>query len=477
MSFALDHFMDRASDFTTANDNDPTELFPRGDAVGFRALLLDKQREYHIRNAGSLVMELSSEVRHSHISLGLSLIVWLAAVTACIWSFVTGQSVGLRIFASMATIWTALWSAYLAKGLNKPRLGELTVLTALMGFVGIMLPASTQMGLPLQTSGGIGFFAIAALLVAWLTFSRIGLMTSVSACLGWAALHYDGYLVPSTMVFLLPLIIVGQIWLGARLRSRTAVFGAVIAAYVWLGGFIWKLYSAGDLSALFLAAGTVLIGGAHLQISKAAEDEGVESMTLHIMFAWGLLIFALIAIQHYALTPEHKIWVENAAIAPLVKAGWALLCAGTLGLIGLAALTRRRHGRITFPAAILMVSLYALIPLAIWFEPELKNMFTYQTGLKPHPAFGMFLGGIITAAAFMFSLNNLRRGRRLLAIAGLGVIALEADLMLKGSLMQFENIAILIAGLCIAGGIIGIIAQAQFDPRAPQHPLQSMNER
>lgn len=468
--------MDGSSHLSIANDNDPSDRFPRGDAVGFRALLLDRQREYRVRKAGNLVMELSSEVRHSHISLALSLIIWLAAVTACVWSFVTGQSIGLRIFSSMATIWTALWSAYLAKSLHKPRLGELTVLTALIGFIGIMLPASTQLGLPLQTSSGIGFFAVASLLVAWLTFSRIGLMTSVSACLGWAALHFDGYLIPSNIVFLLPLLITGQLWLGARLNSRTAIFGAVIVAYVWLGGFIWGLYNAGEISALYLAAGTILIGGAHLQISKAAEDEGLKSMALHILFSWGLVIAGSIALQHYGLSPEHELWTQNAVTAPLVKFGWGVLSVGVLGLIGLAALTRRRHGRITIPAAFLLVALYTLVPLAVWFEPQLKSMFVFQSGLNPHPALGMFMGGVVTASAFMFALNNIRRERRILAVAGFAVMVLEADMILKTPLMTPENIVLCIAGAFLTAGFISVIAQAQFDPRAPQQPLQSMNE-
>lgn len=468
--------MDRALEIRTANDNDPTEIFPRGDAVGFRALLLDKQREYHGSQNGNLVLELTSEVRHSHISLALSLVVWLAAVIACVWSFATGQSIGLRIFSSMATIWTALWSAYLAKSLHKPRLGELTVLTALIGFVGILLPASTQLGLPLQTSGGIGFFALASLIVAWLTFSRIGLMTSVSACLGWAALHYDGYLIPSNMVFGLPLLIIGQLWLGAHLRSRIAVFGSVIVAYVWLGGFVWTLYSGGSLSTLHMAAGTVLIAGAHLHIAKAAEDEGVESMALHIMYAWGLATLSLIAVQHYSLLPEHLVWTEHSLSEPLVKAGWALICLGALGLMGLAVLARRRHGRISLPASIILVCLYALIPLAIWFEPTLKSTFVYQFGLDAHPALGMFLGGVILGSAFMFAVNNVRRRRHLLTVAALGVIALEADLMFRGHLVTVENIAFMVAGLVISAGAIGVIAQSQFDPAAPGQPLKSMND-
>lgn len=461
----------------TANDNEPADRFPRGDAVGFRALLLDQQRKHTAKSTRNVVLELTNEVRHSHISLVISLMFWAASVFGCIWSFYTGQSIGLRIFTSMATIWTGLWSAYLAKNLDKPRLGELTVLTALLGFIGMLLTASTQLGFPLQTAGGICLLAAASLMVAALTWSRIALMASISACLGWAALHFDGYLAPSMAMAFLPLLIAGQILLGARLKSRAAMFAAVIVTYVWLGGFAWSQYAAGALSPLFLAAGMFLIGGVHLQVSKAADDEGLDSTPIHILFAWCLAMTGLIGVQHYSLFPGHDIWSGGMITAALHKLGWGALMATCLGLIGLAGLVRRRHGRMTFLTVFVMTGLYALLPLSVWFEDYLTHVAITQSGSQPHPGFGMLLGGVILASALTFVMNNIRRKRYILSMAGLGVIGLQGDLSLRGDFLQSgDNVLLMVVGLIVGISISAMLARAQFDPDAPQRPLQAYGE-
>ncbi len=459
---------------STANDNEPTDRFPRGDAVGFRALLLDQQRHYAEQTSGNIVLDLSSEIRHSHISLLVALIFWMASVTAWVWSFYTGQSIGLRIFTSMATIWTALWSAYLSKNLFKPRLGELTVLTALLGFIGMLLTASTQLGFPLQTAGGICILAAASLSVAALTYSRIALIASISSCLVWAALNFDGYLPQSTAMIALPFLIAGQTLLSAKFQSRTAMFAAVMVTYVWLGGFAWSQYMSGALSPLFLAVGLFLVGGVHLQVAKAADDEALDSAPLHILFSWSMAMCGLIAVQHYSLFPGHEVWTSGGITAPLQKMGWGLIVLTVLGVIGLAGLVRRRHGRMTIAAVALMSSLYALLPLAVWFEDYLTATAFAQTGTAPHPAFGMFICGVVIANALVFMFNNIRRKRRILSIAGLAVIGLQADFAIKGDfLTSGDNVLLLVLGLIMGIGFAALLARAHFDPHAPQKPLQS----
>lgn len=462
---------------TTANDNDPRDRFPRGDAAGFRALLLDQQRRLTSDNPANIVLELTSEVRHSHISLTLSLLFWLAALTATAWSYVTYQSIGLKLFTSMATIWTALWTAYLAKGLNKPRLGELTVLTALLGFVGMLLTASTQLGFPLQTSGGLSLFAFASLIVAYLTFSHVGLMTSVSACFVWAALFFDGYLVPSKFLILLPVLIFGQVWLASVLKSRTAIFGAIVASYVWVGGFAWLQFVAGGLSPLYIAAGTFTLGGAHLLASKAADDEGFESAPIHILFAWSVAILGAIGVQHYSLFSGADIWSQSTPTGALQKIAWGMLIWGALCFIAASGLIRRRHGRMALWGIGLLISLYALLPLSVFFEGHLNNVVSTQFSTGMHPVFGMFLGGLIIASATMFMINNIRRGRPFLSVAGIVVIAMQADLAFKPIFMQdTQNILTLLTGFCVGFGFIALMGKAQFDPNAPQRRLQHLKK-
>ncbi len=461
----------------TANDNESSDRFPRGDAVGFRALLLDRQRHYAEQTDANIILELTSEVRHSHISLALSLIFWLAAVTSCIWGFYTAQSIGLRIFSSMATIWTGLWTAYLAKSLLKPRLGEISVFSALLGFVGMLLTASTQLGFPLQTAGGIAFFSGAALVVSYLTFSRIGLMTSIAASLCWAALQLDGYILPSSVLIALPCLILGQLYLSVKLKSRTGIFAAMFVTYVWLYGFAWAQYLNETLSPLYIVAGMFMIGGMHYHAAKAAMNEGWDSTPIHLLLGWCVSILGLIGVQHYSLYPMQPLWSEAASTAPVQKIIWALLMLTALGVIGLSGLVRRRHGKMTLASSVFLVGLFSLLPLSIWFETDVSRIITAQTGLPPHPATGMFLGGIILAIALNLVLSNLKRGKRIFAAVGLGVAILQGDLSLRGAFLDNSAyLLIMIAGFALAIGAIAIVSKSNFDPYTPQRPLRKSQE-
>lgn len=463
--------------YGTANDNDGIEKFPRGDAVGFRSLLMDKQREYTAIHSTSIVKDLTEEVKSSHISLALALVCWLAAVTSLAWSFYTGQSIGFRLFAAMATIWTALWSAYLAQDQYKPRLAELTVLTALIGFVCMLITASTQLGLPLETPGGIAMFSGATLVVAFLTHSRIALMSSITACLCWAALYLDGYIAPSLTIMALPALWSGQVLLAARMASNISIFAATMVAYAWVGGYGYAQFIAGHVGPLFLASGTFMVASVHYRAAKAAEDEGFGGMALHILFSWCLAFAALLTLQHFYLHPTRSPWVDGVETSALLKAGWAALVGGSLGIIACAGLVRRRHGQMTLFAVLSQTLLYALIPAVVWFKDIVALQFETHSGLPASPGLGMFLAGLIFASAFIFSLNSVRRDRIPLALFGFIAIALEADIVLKRELINLDYMTIMLTAIVLSVCIVVLQARAQFDPTAPQQSLKSLQRR
>ena len=472
---ALEHIiMGSTFYYGTANDNDAQEKFPRGDAVGFRSLLLDKQREYTAMHSTSIVKDLTDEVKSSHISLALALVCWLAATVSLLWCFYTGQSIGLRLFSAMATIWTALWTAYLAQDQYKPRLAELTVLSALIGFVCMLLTASTQLGLPLETPGGMAMFSAATLVVAFLTHSRIALMCSITACLCWAALYLDGYIAPSLAILALPALWSGHVLLAARMKSNISIFAATIVAYAWVGGYGYTQYLAGNLSPIFLVTGTFMVASVHYRAAKAAEDEGFGGMALHILFSWCLAFAAMLAIQNAFLHPQNEPWNKGVETAALMQAGFLALVAGALGIIALAGLVRRRHGQMTLFAVISQTLIYGAIPAAIWFKPLVSEQFATHTGLPASPGIGLFVAGIMFASAFVFSLNNVRRNRILLSLFGFIAIALEADAVLKNEFLNLDYMSILLSGLILCMCVIFLQARAQFDPAAPQRNLRSL---
>jgi hypothetical protein len=468
--------MSRAFDIS-ANDNEPLDRFPRGDAAGFRALLMDRKRQFTQANSDSFAMHLTSQARKSDLGLILALLCWGAAATALIWSFYTGQSIGARIFSSIALIWTGLWAAYTAQDYDMPRLSEMAVLTSLIGFLGTLLPATTQLGLPLQTSGGLGLFSLTTLLVSGLTKSKIALMASICACLCWAGLHLDGYLAPSFIVLAIPLILIGQIIVGGWLGSHISMFGAVITGYVWISGFAVAQHLAGNLSPLYLVGALFVISIAHCRSAKAAEDAGVNSMPLHIVFAWFLGSVCLLAIQHYLLYPDYEIWTNGPRTKPLLRFGWVGLCALALVILFLSGLVRYRFGKMTFASVITMTLVTALVPILIWFEPHLfaANAAPLDDG-QIFLLLGMCLGGIIFTSAFLFTLNNMRRGRAILGIFGLAVIGVNADMAFEPQFWNYDTGLAWFIGALVCAGTVIFLASAQFDPNAPQRSLQTLKE-
>lgn len=435
-----------------------------------------EQEKTGITHHRNLIVDLTSEVRSSHISLALSLIFWLAAGTSLMWSFQTGQSIGLRLFAAMATIWTGLWTAYLAQDQDKPRLAELTVLSALIGSIGMLITASTQLGLPLETAGGIAMFSGATLIVAYLTYSRIALMGSITALLCWAALHLDGYLAPSIALLWLPTLWCGQVWLAAKLKSHVGIFAATLAAYAWVAGFGYLQFLAGNLSPLFFTVGTLMVASVHFRLSQAAEDEGFAGMGLHSLFSWSLAFIALLGLQHYCLHPELSPWNGALPTAPMMKFGWLALVAGCLGFIALAGLVQRRHGHMTLLGIGLMTALYALIPAGVWFRDILTAQFELHMGLAAFPGFGLFLGGVIFASAFVFALNSVRRSQIAHALFALAAVALEADLVLRPQFFDPDYLSVMLSGFILGIAFAVMLAKSHFDPSAPARNLQSLEK-
>lgn len=466
--------MDTGFGHRTANDNEPVDRFPRGDAAGYRSYLREQQIAYYHQGSAHIAMELKDEVKSSSVSLSLALVCWLAAGTAFAWSFYTSQPIGMRLISAIALIWTALWSTYLAQDQYKPRLAEIAILTALIGFLGTLLTAATQLGLPLQTAAGFGLFSATSLIVAALIHSRTALIASISASLCWAALQFDGYMTFSPVLLALPAIWSGQILIAARLDSRTSIFAAVMCGYVWLGGFAYQAYMQGWLSPMYGLSAAFVIFTAHYHSAKAAEDEGLDSMPLHLLFAWGSAGLSLSAFQFSLLYPDNPFWTGAVTMSPFAKLAWLAVILLGLGMLALAGLVRRRHGRMTIGSTAALLIIHSLIPIAVWFEAQSLSYITAIVDTAPRYSAGLFIGGLLMGSAFMFAVNNLRRERYILVAAGLGVIALQSELALAAQWLSAEYMLLTLAGFVTAPTIMINLAQAQFTPSIVQRRLQSL---
>lgn len=460
----------------TANDNDSPERFPRGDAVGFRALVLEKRREYQTIHQAPDEMLLVDEIKSSFWTLLLALIAWGIGLCALAWSFYTSQPVGVRILCATGLTSASLWATAMAQDHRKPRMAELSILTALIGFIGLMLTASTQLGFPMTMGRGITLFCLAALIVSFLTESRMALLASISACLCWAALQMDGYLPASLILLVLPIVWISQVFMAIRVNSPTAAFASIMCAYVWIVGTSYMQYTQGNLSLLFLVGGTAVLAALHYCVASTAHEAGRKGMPLHIVFSWLLALTALLGIQHYCLSPNDMIWADADKNDTLLRFGWLFVMLISIALIGVTGLLRQRFGRLNFATNLMLTTAIALIPAIVWFNPIIGSQENLSNALSPLPVIGMFLAGVIFVAATAFTVRQFRAGHPFLGLSGVLILGLEASLSLKTEFLTGNYVTMLMSGAFLSLAFMNLLAQGEHNPHRVRRPLKYMNE-
>ena len=456
-----------ASHIGIANDNDPADRFPQGDAVGFRAALIDKQREYHtLRNAPS------NSSHWSDIGFSISVLLWVASLVGFALTHWLGQPIPTRLLTCMALIWTGLWQAYLSMDRRYTRLSEISVLSAIIGFVVTLLTATTYLGLPLGAVEGLCVFSITSIIIAILLRSQTALMASISACLCWAALHFDGYVTPSTSAAILPALLCFQILIAAKFRAQLPIIAAVLVCYLWFFGLCYTMVAASNLSPLFASAAIFMIANLHYRGAKAAESEGFDGMAPHITFSWTVSILTLIAIQHFYLMPDSQLWMADWQHSAFTQLGWLATIGITALLITICGFVRRRHGLMNFSSIILMTTLTLGLPALVLYKVQASALIEHYMGLSAHPNIGFLMGGIILTWAIFFMLNALRRRRYFMCFVALLVLGLQADLTFNSEFSAPISIALLSIGSLATIMITSLISLGKFDPH--HRPLMTM---
>ncbi len=452
-----------------ANDNAPAYGVPRGDAVGFNALLRERQ------NAALYGDPQSPETSHQKYGFWLSIMLWAGFGLGLIWSFYTSQSVGIRIFSAIGLIWSGLWTRYLAIDHKYPRFAEVSLLSTLLASIGLMVTATMQLGFPMTLPGGLCFFMAAALTVSWVNQSHIALIAAISAGLLWAALHIDGYLSSGIYALAIPALWAGMILQSIKLKSSLGIIASVIISYLWLAGSAGQAFNEGQITPLFLAAGAVVMGTLHYRGAKAAEDEGMPHTSIHVIFGWILAMTGMIGLANYAVNPLQPIWVDSQDNAQLARLAWAAVMLFALCIVFFTGLIRRKHKRMSLAGVSLTTLLLALIPLALWFEEPLITAFTETTGLPLYPHIGLFLFGAIAGNVLFFIANSFRRGRFIHVIVGLGVTILMVNFGNGLELQYSENWIIWALGF--AGSVIvtllALEPQLESENDAPRNSVSS----
>ncbi len=453
------HYKDPVSNFDhirpfVANDNSPTAKSPRGDAVGFNAMLRERQKQRQELAFHSAFEEFTQK---NNIGFWLSALIWSGFGAGVLWAFYTSQPMGTRVFAAIGLIWSGLWTRFLALDHDNPRLAETAILSSLLGFIALLVTATLQMGFPLSLPAGLLVFIGVSLIVSFINNSVTALICAIACSLFWAAMQIEGYMVPGIYSLAIPAVLSLTILQAIRLKSGLSIFVAAVIGYIWLTGTAFIAFNAEQISALFLASGAAVVGNAHLRSAKAAEDEGTAFTQWQVAFAWMVANGALLILAKYGLDPFDPIWTGTQNTNPALRLAWLIVVSVSLMIYFIANIIRTRHEHMSVTGVMLTTFLLAMLPMAIWNINSLAVYFTSVTNLPFYPNAGLFLYGIVTGNIMFFISNAFRRHHygkvvvALIAIAALAYIASGIDLIYQ------ENWVIWLAGT-LASIIVALIA-------------------
>jgi len=453
-----------------ANDNVPPASIPRGDAVGFNALLRERQLARHQSDYSAL-----AQGEQSRLGLWVSLIVWAAFAAGLFWSFYASQTVGIRIVAAIGLIWSSLWTRFCALDHFLTRLAEICLLVSFAAFVSLLTTASTQLGYPLSLESGLFFSVSAALIMSFLNNSKIALMCSIGCGLVWAALHLDGYILSGNITATIPALWAAMVWQSIRLQSRTGAFISLLVGYVWLTGNAFQAFNEGKLSLLYLAAGAVMIGTLHARTAKAAEDEGMKGTSMHAILGFLISNFGLLLIGNYAVDPSIDLWRDSQTNEALIRLVWIGISGAAIFLSFFAGLIRRKHSRMKFSGVVMNTLLLAMVPLGIWFEPVLDPLSLSAFNISIYPSIGLFLFGVVTANILFFIANAFRRANYWQVLAGVLLAPALVSFSRGIDLVDQENWVLWLLGF-FAGLVVVLLAvEPQLDTSDDADTRQSVS--
>ena len=404
-------------------------------------------------------------------SLKLTLGCWAAAVLSMVAAFGLDFGTGPKVFASIALLWTGLWSSYIAADFGHWRLSEISIVSALTGLMGATIVSANYFGLGLTLADGLMLLSLFPLIIGYLLKSRICILASICASLIWGALGFAGLAETSNFILAFPFICAAQIYLGTKIRSGMVITLAVITGYYWLASFILTAWSADNLPLTFAAAALFALGTAHHRMGKAAEDKRLTGSAVHIHAGWIAAMIGAIGFQYFWLNPE-AIQSSKATLSVSALNLWKVAIAVSLGALFCSAIVRYKHSQISLAGIFFLTAASAIIPMMLWFPGWPQNISVAIPGLSAMPTIGIVIGAAITATALGMTLNGVRRQSIMMLGMGVTVLLTQAMLLMKPEFMSWENTLIFGTGFLAALATGAIIAGSSLAHQAPAPKLK-----
>ena len=464
-------------DIRTANDNAPTRVMPQR-FIQDAGQVLAKNSPYSqpplftSPNIPNLTQtgQLSGE-NDSTKSLKLTVGCWVVAILLMIVTFGIGFGTGPKVFASIALLWTGLWSSYITADHGRWRLSEISVVTALTGLMGATTVTANYFGLGLTLADGLMLMSIFPILIGYLLNSRICILASICASLIWGALSFAGLAETSNLILVFPLIWAAQIYTGTKIRSGMAITLAVLTGYYWISNFILTTWSADNLPLTFAAAALFCIGAAHHRSGKAAEDNRLTGSAVHIHAGWIAAMIGAIGFQYFWLSPE-AVQNSSATLSTTGLGVWKAFIITSLVIIFCSAIIRYKHTQISLAGIFILTAVSAIIPMMLWFPGWTQSVTSVILGISAVPTIGIIIGAALIASALGMALNGIRRHSPIMMGMGITALFAQAYLLMKPEFITLDNSVIFISGFLIALAVSAVIAGTSLSHQAPPPRLK-----
>lgn len=398
-------------------------------------------------------------------SLNITVGLWAGALTFMAVAFLLGFGTDFKVFASLALLWTGIWSSYVSSDHGYWRLSEISVVTALAGLMGAITASVNYFGLGLTLADGLMLMSISPLIIGYLLKSRICVLASICASLIWGALNFSGLIGSSSFILILPLVLGAQIFVGTKIRSGLAITLAVITAYYWIANVLLSSWTAGNLPLTFAATALFIIGAAHHRSGKAIEDKLITGSSVHIHAGWIAAIIGAICFQYFWLNPD-AVQSSSATLSASGLAIWKSVTIGSLFIIFCSGIIRYKHAQMSLPGIFLLTAAAAIIPMMLWFPGWPQMIRTTLPGVSVMPAIGVLIGSAITASSLGMAINGVRRHSPIMM--GLGILGLlvQAYLMLEPKFFSLDNIILFLCGFSASLTIGALIAGSSLSHQA-----------
>jgi len=395
-----------------------------------------------------------------------TVVLWVVSILVFAYCLSNPVATEYKFLSALAMVWTGFWAKYVFSTADSWRMAELSVLSILAGFTGLTWISALALEITITVPDAVMIISGLSAVLALMIKSRIVVLASIATSLFWLCLYWTDFATVSWLMLGIIPLTATQVIASIKLRSRSSILAAIVVGYAWLAAHCVGFIEAQTLPLIFCASLAFSTGFAQLRIGKSMADRDMTGHQILTYVGWVVAMVAALVFQRMWLSDDSEILV-NQLPGQIGFSGWKLATFVCLIAVFASGIIRYKYTKISLIGIFLLTVVSALIPLIIWFPHFYESLLQTIPGLSAVPATGIFIGGVITAAALGTAINGVRRDSSIMMILGLVMLAIQGALLLNPAFFVADNVLIYTAGFCSAIAIGGIIAGASLAFKSP----------